>query len=186
MENYDFNLEFNIERPGILGGPRNENTLFLKTKKITSACWPKIIALPLPQQLAKTKVEAFSVNDSPSKWRPGCEKQGSHPTWKTLKTWNFVIFFSRPGKCLICFNTLPGIWHKKPEKSWNLGPKTFRKPGICYLEKSGNPEKACVDWNFNTTCKGGYMTTYYCSSLENKFIFSNNIKLIVFRFMRWW
>ncbi len=26
-------------------------------------------------------------------------KQGSHPTWKTLKTWNFVIFFSRPGIC---------------------------------------------------------------------------------------
>ncbi len=27
-------------------------------------------------------------------------KQGSHPTCKTLKTWNFVIFFSRPGKYL--------------------------------------------------------------------------------------
>ncbi len=26
--------------------------------------------------------------------------QCSHPTWKTLKTWNFIIFFSRPGKCL--------------------------------------------------------------------------------------
>ncbi len=31
-----------------------------------------------------------------------CIYQGFHPTWKTLnmlKTWNFVIFFSRPGKC---------------------------------------------------------------------------------------
>ncbi len=26
--------------------------------------------------------------------------QGSHPTWKTLKTWNFFILFSRLGKCL--------------------------------------------------------------------------------------
>ncbi len=26
--------------------------------------------------------------------------QGSHPTWKSLKTWNFVIYLSRPGKCL--------------------------------------------------------------------------------------
>ncbi len=28
---------------------------------------------------------------------------------------------------------------KKLEKTWNLGPKTLRKPGIWYLEKSGNP-----------------------------------------------
>ncbi len=26
--------------------------------------------------------------------------QGSQPTWKTLQTWNFVIYFSRPGKCM--------------------------------------------------------------------------------------
>ncbi len=31
---------------------------------------------------------------------------------------------------------VPGVWHKK---TLNLGPKTFRKPGIWYLEKSGNP-----------------------------------------------
>ncbi len=27
---------------------------------------------------------------------------------------------------------VPGIWHKK---TWNLGPKTLRKPGTWYLEK---------------------------------------------------
>ncbi len=27
---------------------------------------------------------------------------------------------------------------KKLEKTWNLAPKTLRKPGIWYLEKSGN------------------------------------------------
>ncbi len=27
-------------------------------------------------------------------------KQGSHPTLKTLKTWNVVFYISRPGKCL--------------------------------------------------------------------------------------
>ncbi len=26
-------------------------------------------------------------------------RQGSYPTLKTWKTWNFVIYFSRPGKC---------------------------------------------------------------------------------------
>ncbi len=34
-----------------------------------------------------------------------------------------------------------GIWHKKRENNWNLGPKTLRKIGIWYLEKSGNPEQ---------------------------------------------
>ncbi len=29
---------------------------------------------------------------------------------------------------------------KKIEKTWNLGPKTLRKPEIWYLEKGGNPE----------------------------------------------
>ncbi len=161
-----------------------------------------------------------------------------HPTWKSLKTWNFVIFFSRPGKCLefaqkvlktwnfnskpgknmkfansmfqtslfkvsftkiiliyffvmstlsaqtlvrsqinlwfhcfylvitwkmhwilchkrsgnpasvlthfeifiikICMK-VPGIWHKKPWKTWNLGPKTLREPGIWNWKISGNP-----------------------------------------------
>ncbi len=30
---------------------------------------------------------------------------------------------------------------KTLKKNWNLGPKTLRKPGIWYLEKSGNPDK---------------------------------------------
>ncbi len=38
--------------------------------------------------------------------------QGSHPTWKT---WNFVIFFSRPGKCL--------EFAPKVVKTWNLNSK---------------------------------------------------------------
>ncbi len=40
--------------------------------------------------------------------------QGSHPTWKTLKTWNFVIFFSRPGKCM--------EFTQKVVKTWNFNP----------------------------------------------------------------
>ncbi len=34
---------------------------------------------------------------------------------------------------------VPGIWHKDLEKTWNLGPKTLRKPGIWYLEKIWEP-----------------------------------------------
>ncbi len=41
--------------------------------------------------------------------------QGSHPTWKTFKTWNFVIFFSRSGKCL--------EFAQKVIKTWNFNPK---------------------------------------------------------------
>ncbi len=41
--------------------------------------------------------------------------QGSHPTWKTLKTWNFVIFFSRPGRCL--------EFTQKVVKTWNFNLK---------------------------------------------------------------
>ncbi len=52
----------------------------------------------------------------------------------------------------ICFNTFQDFCNykfarnylefgiKKHEKNWNLGPKTLRKPGILYLEKSGNPD----------------------------------------------
>ncbi len=38
--------------------------------------------------------------------------QGSHPTWKT---WNFVIFFSRSGKCL--------EFAQKVVKTWNFNSK---------------------------------------------------------------
>ncbi len=38
--------------------------------------------------------------------------QGSHPTWTT---WNFVIFFSRPGKCL--------EFGQKVVKTWNFNSK---------------------------------------------------------------
>ncbi len=40
---------------------------------------------------------------------------------------------------------VPGIWHKKPEKNLNLGPKTLIKPGIWYLEKSGIPKYILID-----------------------------------------
>ncbi len=38
--------------------------------------------------------------------------QGSHPTWKT---WNFVIFFSRPRKCM--------EFAQKVVKTWNFNSK---------------------------------------------------------------
>ncbi len=43
----------------------------------------------------------------------------------------------------ICMK-VPGICTKKLEKTWNLGPKTLRKPGIWYLKKSANPVKAAL------------------------------------------
>ncbi len=49
--------------------------------------------------------------------------QGSHPTWKTLKTWNFVIFFSKPGKCL--------EFAQKVVKTWNFNSKPGKKLEIC-------------------------------------------------------
>ncbi len=49
--------------------------------------------------------------------------QGSHPTWKTLKTWNFVIFFSRPGKCM--------EFTQKVVKTWNFNSKPGKKLEIC-------------------------------------------------------
>ncbi len=42
--------------------------------------------------------------------------QGSHPTWKT---WKFVIFFSRPGKCL--------EFAQKVVKTWNFNSKPVKK-----------------------------------------------------------
>ncbi len=42
----------------------------------------------------------------------------------------------------ICIK-VPGIWCKKLEKTWNLGPKTLRKPGIWCLEKRGKPATEC-------------------------------------------
>ncbi len=56
---------------------------------------------------------------------------------------HFEIFITK-----ICMK-VPGIWYKKTlEKTWNLGPKTLRKPGIWYLEKSGNPAIKCMCFPF--------------------------------------
>ncbi len=41
--------------------------------------------------------------------------QASHSTWKT---WNFVIFFSRPGKCL--------EFAQKVVKTWNFNSKPWK------------------------------------------------------------
>ncbi len=48
--------------------------------------------------------------------------QSSHPTWTTLKTWNFGIFFSRPGKCMEFAQKSVKTWNfnSKPWKTWNL------------------------------------------------------------------
>ncbi len=45
--------------------------------------------------------------------------QCSHATWKTLKTWNFFIYFSRPGKCL---EFAQKLW-----KTWNFNSKPGKK-----------------------------------------------------------
>ncbi len=37
--------------------------------------------------------------------------QGFHATWKTLKTWDFVIYFFRPGKCLEFAQKLWKTWN---------------------------------------------------------------------------
>ncbi len=46
---------------------------------------------------------------------------------------HFEIFITK-----ICWK-VPGIWHNFFFLNWNLEPKTMRKPGIWYLEKSANP-----------------------------------------------
>ncbi len=43
--------------------------------------------------------------------------QGSHPTWKT---WNFVIFFSRHGKCLECAQKVVKTWNFNSKPGKNL------------------------------------------------------------------
>ncbi len=48
-----------------------------------------------------------------------CHYQGSQPTQKTLKTLNFVIFFSRLGKCM--------EFAQKVGKTWNFNLKPGRK-----------------------------------------------------------
>ncbi len=45
--------------------------------------------------------------------------QGSHPTWKT---WNFVIYFSRPGKYM--------EFAQKVGKTWNFSLKPGKKTWI--------------------------------------------------------
>ncbi len=46
----------------------------------------------------------------------------SHPTWKTLKTWNCDIFFSRSGKYLEFASNV---------KTWNFNSKPEKKLEIC-------------------------------------------------------
>ncbi len=60
--------------------------------------------------------------------------QGSHPTWKI---WNFVIYISRPGKCL---EFAQKLW-----KTWNF-VIYFSRPGKC-LEFA---QKLWKTWNFNS------------------------------------
>ncbi len=45
--------------------------------------------------------------------------QGSHPTWKTLKTLNSVIYILTPGKCL--------EFDQKVVKTWNFNSKPRKK-----------------------------------------------------------
>ncbi len=55
-----------------------------------------------------------------------CHKRSENPASALT---HFEIFITK-----ICMK-VPGIWHKKPWKTWNLGPKTLRKPGILVFEK---------------------------------------------------
>ncbi len=50
--------------------------------------------------------------------------QGSHPTWKT---WNFLIYFFRPGKCLEFVQKVGKTWNfnSKPGKKWNFKISCF-------------------------------------------------------------
>ncbi len=51
--------------------------------------------------------------------------QGSHSTWKTLKIWNFVMYFSRLGKCLEFAQKVVKIWNfnSKPGERKNMPKK---------------------------------------------------------------
>ncbi len=61
---------------------------------------------------------------------------GSHATWKT---WNFVIFLSRPGKCLEFAKKVVKPWNfnsKPGKKSWNLQILCFKLHfWRCHLQK---------------------------------------------------
>ncbi len=54
--------------------------------------------------------------------------QGSHSTWKTLKTWNFVIFSSRLGKCLefVQKGVKPGILTQNLGKNLKFANSMFQ------------------------------------------------------------
>ncbi len=54
--------------------------------------------------------------------------QDSNPTWKTLETWNFVIFFSRPGKCLEFAQKVVKTWNfnSKPGKNLKFANSVFQ------------------------------------------------------------
>ncbi len=51
--------------------------------------------------------------------------QGSHPTWKI---WNFVIFFSKPGKCLEFAQKVVKTWtfNSKPWKNMTFANSMFQ------------------------------------------------------------
>ncbi len=52
--------------------------------------------------------------------------KGSHHTGTTLKTWNFVIYFSRPGKCL--------EFAQKVGKTWNFNSQPWKNFKLVNLE----------------------------------------------------
>ncbi len=57
----------------------------------------------------KWKIYQYEIYDRLTGW------QGSHPTWKT---WNFVIYLSRPEKCLEFAQKVGKTWifNSKPGK----------------------------------------------------------------------
>ncbi len=64
--------------------------------------------------------------------------QGSHPTWKTFKTCNFVIFFSMPGKYLEFAQKVVQTWNfnSKPGKNLKLQILCFKLHfSRCHLQK---------------------------------------------------
>ncbi len=93
--------------------------------------------------------------------------QASHPSGKTLKTWNFVIYFSRPGICSKNGENLE--FYSKPRKNLNFFNLMFNFSRCLYNNKKSFPSMLYQNYPtfqdfFTTTTKIIYI--YVISKLS--------------------
>ncbi len=84
---------------------------------------------------------------------------GSHPTWKT---WNFVLFFSRPGKCV--------EFAQKVVKTWNFNSK----PGFFLLKFANSMFQASL---FKISLTKIILIYFVISTLSTQILIQSQIDL---------